>query len=67
MQYSLYKNRVLCGTEPLPGEPLAELPDADEMLYLFRRPPLTGRETFAVTSPALLTAGEGAERAVIKK
>ena len=59
MQYSLYKNRVLCGTEPLPGEPLAELPDADEMLYLFRRPPLTGRETFAVSDLDLLTAQEG--------
>lgn len=61
MQYNLYKNRVLCGVEPLPGEPMAGLPDADEILYLFRRPPLTGRETFAVSDLDLLTAQEGPE------
>ena len=61
MQYTLYNNRVICGNEPLPGQPLAELPDAGEIVYLFRRPPLTGRETFAVTHPSQLTADEGPE------
>ena len=59
MQYSLYKNRVICGLVDLPGQPLAELPDEGEILFLFRRPPLTGRETFAVTHPSQLTAGMG--------
>ena len=61
MQYSLYKNRVICGSVDLPGQPLAELPDEGEILFLFRRPPLTGRETFAVTHPSQLTADEGPE------
>ena len=61
MQYSLYKNRVICGLVDLPGQPLAELPDEGEILFLFRRPPLTGRETFAVTHPSQLTADEGPE------
>lgn len=61
MQYSLYKNCVICGLVDLPGQPLAELPDEGEILFLFRRPPLTGRETFAVTHPSQLTADEGPE------
>ncbi len=61
MQYRLYKNRVICGLVDLPGQPLAELPDEGEILFLFRRPPLTGRETFAVTHPSQLTADEGPE------
>ena len=61
MQYNLYKNRVICGLVDLPGQPLAELPDEGEILFLFRRPPLTGRETFAVTHPSQLTADEGPE------
>ena len=61
MQYSLYKNHIICGTGPLPGEPAAELPDAGEILYLFHRPPLTGRDTFAVSDLGLLTAQEGTE------
>ena len=61
MQYSLYKNRVICGLVDLPGQPLAELPDEGEILFLFRRPPLMGRETFAVTHPSQLTADEGPE------
>ena len=61
MQYSLYKSRAICGLVDLPGQPLAELPDEGEIIYLFRRPPLTGRETFAVTHPSQLTADEGPE------
>ena len=61
MQYALYKNHVLCGTEGLPGKILPELPDAGEVLWLFRRPPLAGRETFAADQPSLLAGQEGAE------
>lgn len=61
MLYSLYKNCVLCGNIPLPGEALTGLPEAGEILYLFRRPPLTGRETFAVSIPDLLADREGPE------
>jgi len=61
MEYYQYKNHIICTEEPFSGEPLAELPDGGEILYLFRREPLTGRETFAVTHPSLLTAAEGPE------
>ena len=61
MNYYRYRNHILASEAPLPYEPAAALPEEGEILYLFRRPPLTGRETFAVTSPALLTAGEGPE------
>jgi len=61
MQYALYKNHVLCGTEGLPGEIMPELPDSGEVLWLFRRPPLTGRETFAVDHPSLPDGQEGVE------
>ena len=61
MQYALYKNRALCGNGPLPGEPLADLPDEDEILYLFRRAPLAGRETFAVSDLDQLSPIEGPE------
>ena len=60
MGYYLYKNCVLCGDEA-PGEPLDHLPEEGEVLYLFRRKPLAGRETFPVTVPALLTGAEGPE------
>ena len=55
MGYCLYKNRILYG-EGAPGEPLDRLPEEGEVLYLFRREPLTGRDTFPVTAPALLAA-----------
>lgn len=61
MNYYRYRNCTLFSEGPLPYEPLGELPGEGEALYLFRRPPLTGRETFAVSDPALLTAGEGPE------
>lgn len=61
MQYYRYKSYTLASAEALPYEPLADLPEAGEILYLFRRPPLAGRETFAVSDLGLLTAREGAE------
>ena len=61
MKYYRYQNRILASEEPLPCAPLKELPQAGEVLYLFRRPPLAGRETFAVPDPGAMTAREGAE------
>lgn len=61
MTYYLYKDCVICTDEALPGRPLDRLPETGEVICLLRRPPLTGRETFAVTDPALLTAREGVE------
>ena len=60
MGYYLYKNHVLYG-EGAPGKPLDRLPEEGEILCLFRRRPLTGRETFPVTASAQLTAAEGPE------
>lgn len=61
MGYYQYHDCILYAAEPLPHQKLDQLPPSGEIVYLFHRPPLMGRETFAVTSPALLTAGEGAE------
>ena len=61
MGYYQYKNHIIYAKEPLAWEKLEALPASGEVLYLFRRPPLTGRETFAVTGPGLLTAAEGVE------
>ena len=61
MFYSLFQNHVLCGEAPLPGKPLDALPDGGDVLWLFRRAPLAGRETFAVTHPAQFSSREGAE------
>ena len=60
MQYALYKNRVICGNVDLPGVPLAELPACGKILYLFHRPPLAGRDAFAVTHASQLSALEDA-------
>ena len=49
MGYYQYKNHIIYAKEPLAWEKLEALPASGEVLYLFRRPPLTGRETFAVT------------------
>ena len=61
MGYYLYKKKAIYSEEPFPGQLLAEQPEAGEILYLFRREPLTGRETFAVSDTELLTAAEGPE------
>ena len=45
----------------LPFPRVSALPVADEILYLFRRPPLSGRDSFSVTHPRLLTDREGTE------
>ncbi|MCI9507268.1 MAG: lactate dehydrogenase [Oscillospiraceae bacterium] len=61
MGYYQYHDCILYAAEPLPHQKLDRLPPTGEIVYLFHRPPLMGREAFAVTSPALLTAAEGAE------
>lgn len=61
MEYYRVKNHILCSERPLQGEKMIFLPEKGEVLYHFRRPMLTGRESFAVSDPALLTAEEGVE------
>ena len=61
MNYYRYQGHTLASEEALPYEPLAALPGEGEVLWCFRRPPLAGRETFAVPHPDLLTAREGVE------
>ena len=53
-----YKNHVLASETPLACEPLPALPGTGEILWLFRREPLAGRETFAVSDGGLFTARE---------
>ena len=61
MTYYRYRGCTLCTEEVLPYEVTESLPAQGEILYLFRRPMLTGRETFAVSDCALLTAAEGVD------
>ena len=61
MAYYSYKNHVIYTEDLFSGQPLNRLPETGEVIWLFRRPPLAGRETFAVTDPALLTVPEGPE------
>ena len=61
MGYHLYKGKILYGKDGIPGRPLDRLPEEGEVLCLLRRPPLAGRDTFAVSDAALLTAAEGPE------
>lgn len=61
MNYYLYRGHTLCAREVLPYEKLSALPAAGEVIFLFARTPLMGRETFPVTDAALLTDREGVE------
>ena len=61
MEYYRYEDYILCGDVPAGGTPLAALPAAGEVRWCFRRPPMAGRETFAVPDAAALTAAEGIE------
>ena len=58
MNYYLYRGHTLCAREVLPYEKLSALPAAGEVIFLFARTPLMGRETFPVTDAALLTDRE---------
>ena len=56
MLYYEYRGYTLCSCEELPYRHLAVLPQEGEVLYLFERPLMIGRDTFPVTDAALLTA-----------
>lgn len=60
MFYYQYKGRCLCAFEAdLPFEKAAGCGEG-EVIFLFRRAPLAGRDSFAVTDCGLFTAREGA-------
>ena len=61
MNYYRYCGHTLCSQEALPYEPLDRLPANGEIVFLFSRQPLAGRESFPITAPALLTAEESVE------
>lgn len=54
-----YKSHTLCSPVPLPYPEISALPETGEVLWVFHRPPLAGRDTFPVTDPAQLTEREG--------
>ena len=57
--YYTYDGRTLCSAGALPYPEIAALPETGEVLWVFHRPPLAGRDTFPVTDPAQLTEREG--------
>ena len=61
MLYYEYRGYTLCSCEELPYRHLAALPQEGEVIYLFERPLMIGRDTFPVTDAALLTAEEGVQ------
>ena len=62
MYYYTDGDRIFCSDlAGLPFRSLPALPEGAEAAYLFRRPPLQGRDAFAVSHPRLLTDREGVE------
>ena len=57
--YYTYDGHTLCSPVPLPYPEISALPETGEVLWVFHRPPLSGRDTFPVTDPAQLTEREG--------
>ena len=57
--YYTYDGRTLCSAGALPYPEKSALPETGEVLWVFHRPPLSGRDTFPVTDPAQLTEREG--------
>lgn len=57
--YYTYDGRTLCSAGALPYPEISALPKTGEVLWVFHRPPLSGRDTFPVTDPAQLTEREG--------
>ena len=57
--YYTYDGRTLCSPVPLPYPEISALPETGEVLWVFHRSPLSGRDTFPVTDPAQLTEREG--------
>lgn len=61
MKYYQESGYTLCSREQLPFQEITHLPREGEVIFLYRRDMLTGRETFPVTDPALLTEKEGVQ------
>ena len=61
MNYYRYEGHTLCAWDALPYERIDALPGEGEIIFLFAREMLTGREIFPVTDAALLTDKEGVE------
>ena len=57
--YYTYDGRTLCSAGALPYPEISALPETGDVLWVFHRPPLSGRDTFPVTDPAQLTEREG--------
>lgn len=57
--YYTYDGRTLCSAGALPYPEISALPETGEVLWVFHRPPLSGRDTFPVTDPVQLTEREG--------
>ena len=57
--YYTYDGRTLCSAGALPYPEISARPETGEVLWVFHRPPLAGRDTFPVTDPAQLTEREG--------
>lgn len=57
--YYTYDGRTLCSAGALPYPEISALPETGEVLWVFHRPPLSGRDTFPITDPAQLTEREG--------
>ena len=58
MFYYSCDNHTLASDAPLALPPLPAPPEAGDLLWLFRRQPLSGRETFAVSDGGLFTDRE---------
>lgn len=61
MNYYRYGEHTFCTWDSLPYEKTDTLPAEGEIIFLFAREMLTGRETFPVTDAAMLTDREGVE------
>lgn len=61
MNYYRYGGCTLCAWDQLPYKKTDTIPEEGEVLFLFAREPLAGRETFPATDSALLTEREGIE------
>ena len=61
MKYYQESGYTLCSREQLPFQEITHLPREGEVIFLYRRDMLAGRETFPVTDPALLTEKEGVQ------
>ena len=57
--YYTYDGRTLCSAGALPYPEISALPETGEVLWVFHRPPLAGRDTFPVTDLAQMTEREG--------